>query len=72
MSNRQHQMIENDFVHHPPKAGQADKYIELRAQCRGLAHKIIDLCPDSKERNEAVKKLNEVSFWANAAIARNE
>lgn len=63
---------DNVFNHHPPKAGQAEKYERVRAECKALSLTLDELCPGSRELALARTKLEEVCFWANAAIARNE
>jgi len=64
--------LKKRFTYHPPKPGQPEKYVQLRDKCKELAYLIDDLCPDSREKSLALTKLEEVSMWANAAIARNE
>lgn len=64
--------IESNFTYHPPKEGQPEKYEKLRSESKDLAYLIDYLCPDSREKSLAMTKLEEVVFWANAAIARNE
>ena len=64
--------IEHRFTHHPPKGDQGAKYIKLRNLAKQMANHIDGLCPDSREKSLAITKLEEVVFWANAAIARNE
>ena len=64
--------LEKRFTYHPPKEGQAVKYEEIRREAKNLARIIIRLTPESRERSLALTKLEEVVFWANAAIARNE
>lgn len=63
--------LKNRFTYHAPKEGQAVKYEQLRGQCLHVAGVINDLCPESREKSLAITKLEEVVFWANAAIARN-
>jgi hypothetical protein len=64
--------IERCFSYHPPKEGQAVRYIAIRDAAKQLALLLLDKAPDSSELNLAVHHLEEVVFWANAAIARNE
>lgn len=64
--------IDNDFKYHAPKAGQPEKYEAIREEGRLLAHKLVKLTPAGREQALALTKLDEVVFWANAAIARNE
>ena len=63
--------IENNFMYHKPKDGQSEKYETLRAKAKEFAYLVDDLCPDGKEREISMAKLEESVMWANAAIARN-
>lgn len=63
--------IENNFSYHAPKEGQPEKYIAIRDKAKECAYLIDELCPASREKSLAMTKLEEVVFWANAAIARN-
>lgn len=60
------------FTYHPPKEGQASRYGILRDSARGMAETILDYCPESRERLQAIDRLSEVVMLANASIARNE
>ena len=63
--------IENNFKYHSPKEGQPEKYTQIREKAKELAYLIDELCPNSREKSLATTKLEEVSMWANASIARN-
>lgn len=63
--------IENNFMHHSPKEGQAEKYEAIREKAKELAYLIEDVCPNSREKSLAITKLEECSMWANASVARN-
>nr|DAH16621.1 MAG TPA: Neurotransmitter-gated ion-channel transmembrane region [Caudoviricetes sp.] len=63
--------IENNFMYHSPKDGQAEKYEEIRAKWKELAYLIDGICPNSREKSLAMTKLEESVMWANASIARN-
>lgn len=65
------EQIENNFVYHPPKDGQAAKYVTIRTEARKFAHRIAGMCPDSREKSIFLTKLEEAVMWANASIARN-
>ena len=65
------QLLENNFMYHAPKDGQQEKYTAIRDKAKGLAYLIDELCPNSREKSLAITKLEEVSMWANASIARN-
>jgi len=64
--------LENNFTYHKPKEGQPERYQIIRDDAKELAYTIQELCPESRERSLAMTKLEEVSMWANASIARNE
>lgn len=62
--------IENDFVYHPPKPGQQEKYVALREKAKELAHLICNTVPSGREQSSALTRLEEAVFHANAGIAR--
>lgn len=64
--------LERDFTYHPPKEDQAERYELIRASAKSFAGLILSMCPFSREQSLALTKLDEVVFWANASIARNE
>ena len=66
-----HPGIEKRFTYHAPKPGQPELYVLLRDQAKELAYNIFTNCPESKERDLAITKLEESIMWANASIARN-
>ncbi|MGW1352850.1 Acb2/Tad1 domain-containing protein [Streptomyces sp. NPDC002409] len=61
------------FTYHPPVTPErAAAHATARGACAGLAATIVDLCPAGRERALALTNLEQVMFWANAAIARQE
>jgi hypothetical protein len=72
MSEEQKQRIENNFTYHAPKPGQPQRYEVIRNEAKELAMLIAEETPVSREQSLALTKPEEVVFWANAAIARNE
>lgn len=64
--------LANRFTHHAPTGNQAERYEHIRAAAFEFAEYLIEVTPSSREQSLAVTKLEEVVFWANAAIARNE
>lgn len=64
--------IERNFMYHPPKGDQIERYQQLRDKAKELAHLINTACPMSREASLAMTALEEAVMWANAAIARNE
>jgi hypothetical protein len=63
--------ITNWFTWHPPIGDEADCYAEIRQEARRMASRLLDLCPESRERTTALNKLREAVMWANASIACN-
>lgn len=48
-----------------------DEHTSVRQQCRRLADSLNEALPDGREKSVVMTKLEEVMFWANAAIARD-
>lgn len=64
--------IVNRFAFHPATtAEKRDEHASVRQACRQLADKLNSDLPEGREKSLAVTKLEEVMFWANAAIARD-
>lgn len=64
---------ENNFNYHAPKDDtQTERYSQIRNYAKSFAEFLDGACPPSRELSLAMTKLEEVVFWANAAIARNE
>jgi hypothetical protein len=59
------------FVYHAPREDQIVKYNDIRSEIKKLAVLLCELTPDCREQSIALTHLEEVVFWANAAIARN-
>lgn len=72
MSDAEKKSLDTNFMYHPPKPGQAERYQEIRMRGRVMAFDLLCLCPPCPERSAALLKLEEAVMWANAAIARNE
>ena len=67
-----HTRIQSDFSYHPPRdPGQQEKYSNIRAQCRELAHMLAKSVPPGRELSTALTKLEECMMHANAGIARH-
>jgi hypothetical protein len=64
--------LDNRFKYHAPKGDQAQRYTEIRGQALAFALILAETCPESRELSTALTKLDEVVFFANASIARNE
>ena len=64
--------IEKAFTYHAPKDDQPARYQAIREKCKEMAYLLEQSVPDSREKSLAMTKMEEVFFWANAGIARNE
>lgn len=64
------QELYNRFTYHAPKPGQPEQYEMIRSIGLSFATFLNENCPDSRELSLSITKLEEVVFWANAAIAR--
>ncbi|MBK6874023.1 MAG: hypothetical protein IPG94_22390 [Kineosporiaceae bacterium] len=63
--------IENRFAFHAATTEEKrDAHTSVRQNCRALADFINEKCPDGREKSLAITGLEEVMFWANAALAR--
>ncbi|MDJ0404043.1 hypothetical protein QNA23_11170 [Rhodococcus erythropolis] len=66
-----HEEIDNRFAYHPPTPEKVTQHETVRAECRSLAHTLVDLLPPGRDKAIALTKLEEVMYAANAAIARS-
>lgn len=64
--------LQKRFTYHAPYGDQPDRYVRLREAAQCMAITILFLTRPSREQSVALTKLEEVAFWANAGIARNE
>lgn len=64
--------LEKRFTYHAPKNDQPARYQMIRQEALALAYSIDNACPDGREKALAITNLEQVVFWANAAIARGE
>lgn len=63
--------LENRFNYHQPLTDtRRQNHENVRGFCLALAERLNRMLPDGHERDEAIHKLEEVMFWANAALAR--
>lgn len=60
------------FTYHAPFGDQPQRYEYIRRFAGDYGLYLVEHCPDSRELSLAITKLEEVVFWANAAIARHE
>ncbi len=63
--------IDNRFAFHPASTEEKrNEHTSIREHCRELASFINEKVPEGREKSLAITHLEEVMFWANAAIAR--
>lgn len=63
--------IENRFAFHAATTEEKrDAHTSIRQACRRLADEMNEKLPEGREKALVVTKLEEVMFWANAAVAR--
>ena len=61
----------NRFTYHAPSPEAAILHVDARGKGLDLALWLDINLPESREKSLAITHLEEVIFWANAAIARN-
>ena len=65
--------ITNRFAFHAATTEEKrDAHTSVRFQCSELAHFLNEKLPDGREKSTAITKLEEVMFWGNAALARQD
>lgn len=62
--------LTNRFRYHRPDEERAAKHTIIRQKCYELAVELNGLIPDGREKSLAITNLEDVMFWANAALAR--
>lgn len=63
--------LENRFkYHHPLTEDRVQAHERVRNMCYNLALAFSYRLPDGREKSLVLTKIEEVMFWANAAIAR--
>ena len=72
LKTEERERFSKDFTYHAPKIDQIGRYQDIRDRAGLLAVFLFETCPRSRELSLAVTHLEEMVFWANAAIARNE
>lgn len=66
-----HARIDRDFIYHAPRPGQRPIYVEIRKRARDLGHYLVDALPNCRELHRALSDLEDVTFHANAGVARH-
>ncbi len=60
----------NDHTYHRPSPADGETMSQNRKAAYDLALQLVDSCPLGRELSLALTKIEEVVFWANAALAR--
>ena len=64
--------IEHRFAFHAATTEEKrNEHTSVRENCRQLADFLNDKLPEGREKALAITHLEEVMFWGNAAIARD-
>jgi hypothetical protein len=64
--------IENNFTAHDLASSQREQCEAIRSRAKDFAYLIDKMCPNSREKSQAIINLELVMMWSNAAIARNQ
>ena len=64
-------LVEEAFTYHQPTPEMRDSMLKIRAYAKELAFVILEECPSSADRSDALRKLREVVFAANSSIVLN-
>lgn len=59
------------FTYHPPKQNAIDYFDSIRSLGSEFATFVNENCPEGREANLALTKIEEAIMWANASIARD-
>ena len=57
------------FTYHTPQGDDQERYEEIRGAARHLASCMVECCPESADRTDAIRKVREAVMTANASIA---
>ncbi len=64
--------LDRMFSYHAPKGDQAARYERINQAAKAFARVIVECCPASGDRTNALAIVRDARMWANASIACNE
>lgn len=64
--------LRNRFTYRPPDEDRRRRHEMTRAACLILADTLNNALPEGREKSLAITNLEQVMFWGNAAIARQQ
>ena len=64
--------LQKRFVYHETNKNKEERMVDIRIAALELAMLINDVATESREKSLSITHLEEVVFWANSAIARND
>lgn len=66
-------VVEDRFGYHPPNNDKIKEgHEQIRAWAGEFAVNLNENLPECDEKHKALERLQEVMFWANAAVALNQ
>lgn len=65
------EQIRDRFTYHPPSDEGRHRHASLTEAFIDVATMVEETCPNGREKNAALKYLENAKFWASAAVARN-
>lgn len=61
--------LDNWFSYHPPTTLQTERYTKIRDAGKAMAKVLLEQCPPSDDRDDAIRFIRAAVFAANASIA---
>jgi hypothetical protein len=66
------EVLDYNFVRHCPNEDQIERYDSIRRKIKRAAELISEICPEGREKDQAIINLEQSMFWANASISRED
>lgn len=64
--------LENRFTYHKPTDAKVQIHEQVRSRHLALVAELSAQIPEGREKSLWLTKLEEATFWANAAVARHD